>query len=110
VKRVVIDAVSDLEQGAGDHLRFRDFLYSLTQMFAVRNVTSMLLVEATGLFQQQGISGHTVSYMSDNIILLEMLLGEDLSRTIRIIKSRGSKHDGKRHPLRITQSAVEVGG
>lgn len=110
VKRVVIDAVSDLEQGAGDHVRFREFLYSLTQMFSVRNVTSMLLVESTGLFQQQGISGHAVSYMSDNIILLEMLLGEDLSRTIRIIKSRGSKHDGRRHPLRITQSAVEVAG
>jgi circadian clock protein KaiC len=110
VKRIVIDAVSDLEQGAGDHLRFRDFLYSLTQMFSVRNVTSMLLVESTGLFQGQGISGYEVSYMSDNIILLEMLLGDDLSRTIRIVKSRGSKHDGKRHPLRITQSAVEVGG
>lgn len=109
VKRVVIDAVSDLEKGAPDPLRYRDFLYSLTQMFAARNVTSMLLVESAGLFPAHGISGYEVSYMSENILLLEMLLGEDLTRTIRIIKSRGSQHDGRRHPLRITQNAMEVG-
>jgi circadian clock protein KaiC len=108
VKRVVIDAVSDLEKAATDPLRYRDFLYSLTQMFAARNVTSMLLVETAGLFPGHGITGYEVSYMSDNIILLEMLLGDELTRTIRIIKSRGSQHDGARHALRITQSAIQV--
>ena len=109
VKRVVIDAVSDLEKGAANPIRYRDLLYSLTQMFAARNVTSMLLVETAGLFPGQGISGYEVSYMSDNIVVLEMVLGEDLTRTIRIVKSRGSQHDGNRHPLRITASAMEVG-
>jgi len=41
--------------------------------------------------------------------VLEMLLGDDLTRTIRILESRGSQHDGRRHPLRITQSGVTVG-
>lgn len=108
VKRVVIDAVSDLEKAAIDQVRYRDFLYSLTQMFAARNVTSMLLVESAGPFPGHGITRHEVSYMSDNIISLEMLLGDELTRTIRIIKSRGSQHDGKRHALRITQSAIKV--
>jgi circadian clock protein KaiC len=108
VKRVVIDAVSDLEKGAPDALRYRDFLYSLTQMFAARNVTSMLLVETAGPFPGHGITGYEVSYMSDNILLLEMLLGDELTRTIRILKSRGSAHDGRRHPLRITQGGVAV--
>ena len=108
VKRVVIDAVTDLEKGASDPARYREYLYSLTQMFAARNVTSMLLVETAGLFPGHGITGYEVSYMSDNIIVLEMLLGDDLTRTIRIIKSRGSGHDGRRHPLRITQSGIAV--
>jgi circadian clock protein KaiC len=108
VKRVVIDAVSDLEKGASDPARYREYLYSLTQMFAARNVTSMLLVETAGLFPGHGITGYEVSYMSDNILVLEMLLEEDLTRTIRIIKSRGSAHDGRRHPLRITQSGIAV--
>jgi circadian clock protein KaiC len=108
VRRIVIDAVSDMEKSAQDPLRYRDFLYALTQMLAVRNVTSMLLVEASGVLPGHGITGYDVSYMSDNILLLEMLLGEDLTRTIRIIKSRGSRHDGRLHALRIAEDGVEV--
>ena len=108
VKRVVIDAVTDMEKGAADPHRYRDFLYSLTQVFASRGVTSMLLVETTGVFPAHGLTGYEVSYMSDNILLLEMLLGDDLTRTIRVLKSRGSQHDGRRHPLRITSSGIAV--
>jgi len=71
-------------------------------------VTSMLLVETAGPFPGAGITGYDVSYMSDNILLLEMLLGDDLTRTIRILKSRGSESDGRRHPLRITGSGIAV--
>jgi circadian clock protein KaiC len=108
VKRVVIDAVSDLEKASADPLRYRDLLYSLTQMFAAHNVTSMILVETLGPNTGHGITGYEVSYMSDNILSLEVLLGEDLTRTIRILKSRGSEHDGRRHRLRITRSGVAV--
>lgn len=108
VRRVVIDAVSDLEKSAQDVVRYRDFLYSLTQMLAVKNVTSMLLVETPGLLPGHGITGYEVSYMSDNILVLEMVLGEDLTRTIRIIKSRSSRHDGRRHALKFAEDGVEV--
>jgi circadian clock protein KaiC len=108
VKRVVVDAVSDMEKSASDPTRYREYLYSLTQMFAARNVTSMLLVETADLFPAGGITGYEASYMSDNILLLEMLLRDDLTRTVRIIKSRGSEHDGRRHPLRITQAGIAV--
>jgi circadian clock protein KaiC len=108
VKRVVIDSVTDLEKGSADPLRYRDLLYSLTQLFAAQNVTSMLLVETVNLSPGHVITTSEVSYMSDNILLLEVLLGEDLTRTIRILKSRGSEHDGHRHRLRITRSGVAV--
>ena len=108
VKRVVIDAVSDLQKGASDPLRYRDFLYSLAQMFAARNVTSMLLIETAGVFPGHGLTGYEVSFISDNILLLEMLLEDKLTRTIRVLKSRGSEHDGRRHALSITQSGVAV--
>jgi circadian clock protein KaiC len=109
VKRVVIDSVSDLQKGATDTQRYREFLYSLTQMFAVRNVTSMLLAEAVGGSPSHGLVGYEVSYMSDNILLLEMLLADDLVRTVRVLKSRASAHDGRRHPLHITSSGIIVG-
>jgi KaiC/GvpD/RAD55 family RecA-like ATPase len=54
------------------------------------------------------LTGYEVSFMSDNILLLEMLLEDKLTRTIRVLKSRGSEHDGRRHALSITQSGVAV--
>jgi circadian clock protein KaiC len=109
IRRVVVDSVSDLQKGATDVQRYREFLYSLTQMFAVRQVTSMLLAEALEGSSNRGITGYEVSYMSDNIVLLEMLLGDDLLRTVRILKSRASEHDGRRHALHITSSGITVG-
>lgn len=47
--------------------------------------------------------------MSDNLIPLEMRLEDDLSRTIRVVKSRGSRHDARRRPLHITGSGISVG-
>jgi hypothetical protein len=52
--------------------------------------------------------GEQVSYLSDNIVALGMDLGEDLVRWIRILKSRGSAHDGLRHPLRIGSQGLTV--
>lgn len=39
VRRVVIDALGDLERHSMDRQRFADFIYALTQWFAVENVT-----------------------------------------------------------------------
>lgn len=109
LRRVVIDSVSDLQKGATDIQRYREFLYSLTQMFAVHQVTSMLLSAALASPSSRGITGHDISYMSDNIVLLEMLLGDDLIRTIRVLKSRASDHDGRRRALHITSNGITVG-
>lgn len=109
IRRVVIDSVSDLRKGATDVQRYREFLYSLTQVFAVRQVTSVLLSATWEGSSGRGSSGEEVSYVSDNIVLLEMLLEDDLTRTIRVIKSRASEHDGRRRALRITSSGITVG-
>jgi KaiC/GvpD/RAD55 family RecA-like ATPase len=62
--------------------------------------------------QESGAEQHVdlpeVSYFGDNIVLLEMKLGDDLERTIRIVKSRGSAHDGRRHPLVIRRGGIVV--
>jgi hypothetical protein len=46
----------------------------------------------------------TIEDMSDDILVLETLPGDDLTRAIRIIESRDS-----RPALRVTQGAIEVG-
>src|SRR6185295_4102109 len=109
IKRVVIDALGDLERCSIDRKRFSDFIYALTQWFAVQNVTCMMNYELTNLFEVTGISDQEVSNMSDNIILLRFREGVTMERTLRVIKTRGSAHDNREHSLEITGKGVVIG-
>lgn len=106
VRRVAIDGVGDLAIAAADPLRIRDYLFALTQQLTTRGITSMFTI-------QQGrevpfVDTPEISYLGDSVLLLEMLLGDELTRTIRVLKSRGSRHDGRRHPLSIQPGGIVV--
>lgn len=110
IRRVVIDALGDLENASRDAQRFRDYIYAMTQHFAARNITSMLLMEGSPGFNATGMETvRDVSPMSDNVVLLEMRLEGDLERYVRVIKSRGSAHSTAPRPLRITSEGILVG-
>jgi circadian clock protein KaiC len=109
VRRVVVDALGDLAKAAADPRRFSDYVYALCQELNRRGITSMLVVETAGAMTSSFvISGKDVSEMSDNTLLLGMELGPELERTIRIVKTRGSAHDGARHVLRISREGIVV--
>ena len=108
VRRVVIDALGDLERSSVDRQRFADFIYALTQWFAAENVTCLMMYELTNLFEVHGISDQEISNMADNVILLRFTPGPEMQRTLRIIKTRGSAHDNREHELQITNKGVVV--
>ena len=108
VKRVVIDALGDLERGGLEAERFTDYIYSLTQWFARENVTCLLTYELNNLFNVVGISQNDVSNLSDNIVLLRFKEGYEMGRTLRILKTRGSAHDNREHEVEITKKGVRV--
>jgi len=109
VRRVVVDALGDLAKAAADPRRFSDYVYALAQELNRRGITSMMVVETAGATTNNFvISGKDVSEMSDNTVLLGMDLGPELERTVRIIKTRGSAHDGSRHVLRISRGGIVV--
>lgn len=108
IKRVVIDALGDLERCSIDRQRFSDFIYALTQWFAVENITCMMTYEMTSLFEVHSISDQEISNMSDNIVLLRFREGPEMERTLRIIKTRGSAHDNREHQLVITSKGVVI--
>jgi circadian clock protein KaiC len=108
VSRVVIDALGDLERRSIDRQRFADFIYALTQWFAVENVTCMMTTEVRELFEIQHISDQEVSNMSDNLVLLGYTTGAEMKRTIRIIKTRGSSHDNRQYEVEISDKGVVV--
>lgn len=108
VKRIVIDALGDLERGSIDKDRFADFIYSLAQWFARENVTCLLTYELNDLFRVVGISQNDVSNLSDNIVLLRFSEAFEMQRTMRILKTRGSAHDNREHEVEITNKGVRV--
>ena len=108
VKRVVIDALGDLERISVDRQRFSNVIYALTQWFAVENITCFMTYELTDLFEVHGISDQQVSNMSDNLLLLRFQPGAELKRTLRIIKTRGSAHDSHEHQIHITNEGLVI--
>jgi circadian clock protein KaiC len=110
VKRIVVDAVGDLVTAARDAQRLHDYLYALSQHFAVHNATAMLMFETA----RPGITGgYTIdapfSHLSDNILLLEVGIEQDRTRRrLRVIKTRGSAHDQRVREVEITRSGVEI--
>lgn len=107
VKRVAIDALGDLERSSIDRQRFADFIYALTQWFAVENVTCLMNTE-TELFGAASVTENQISNMSDNLVLLGLTGDEQLRRQIRIIKTRGSAHDHRAHELEIGSNGAVV--
>ena len=114
IRRVVLDAIGDLSLASVDVHRTHDYLYALVQRFAVAGITALLLLED---FTQGPMAGGApvpsefgrLSYMCDNLLLLEVHRGERLSRRLSIYKTRGSVHDEGVHPITITARGVRVG-
>jgi hypothetical protein len=68
----------------------------------------MFTLETPDRHESGGGSAREISPMSDNLLLLGMQLDGELRRTIRVLKSRGSAHDGARRQLRISPSGLVV--
>jgi circadian clock protein KaiC len=113
VCRVVIDALGDLERAAGDPVRFSDYIYALSQHLAAQRVSSMLLLETdslTSVVPELRPGLQKAIFTADNLLTLSIDLNGDLTRSVRILKTRGSAHDGSKRVLRITPSGLEIAG
>lgn len=108
VRRVVIDSISDIEINARDPVRSRDYLYAITQRFALGNVTSMYTLAGNSTLNLGRPGLQEVLNLSDNILSIDLELGVELQRSIRIVKTRGSAHDGHVHRLVIGAQGIFV--
>jgi len=110
----VCDACSSIRSAIsssppGDWRRFADYIYALTQHFMRHGVTAFLTLEGNLTRDQEVLTRRPISQTSDNTLLLAMeLADEELVRTLRVIKARGSTHEGRRRPLRITAQGATV--
>ena len=110
IKRVVFDALGDLKRRSFDPDRFADYIYALTQWFALNDVTCLMTYELRELFEFHSVTSEDVSTMADNVILMRFSPDQEMVRTVRIIKTRGSGHDQREHVLQISNQGVAITG
>jgi circadian clock protein KaiC len=112
IRRVVIDAIGDLAMAAADPQRIHNFLYALVQRFTVLGITVLFLMEDVVHGPMESPAGPAdfarLSYMCDNLILLEIERGDRLRRRISVYKTRGSGHDEAARDMTIDASGVHV--
>jgi circadian clock protein KaiC len=107
--RLLIDGLTDLEIAAGDPTRHREYTYSLVQRCSRQGITLMMTSELPELYGVSSLSGAGVSHMSDNVIVLQYLPGEDgarLRRGMTVLKSRASRHRPQTHEFEITPNGI----
>jgi circadian clock protein KaiC len=110
IRRVVIDAIGDLATASSDPQRLHEYLYALMQHFTVRGVTSIFVMETAGVIEGANpFEGSRLSYLSDALVLLEVTSRKPITRTIRVVKARGSAHDQQPHDFEISATGIQLG-
>jgi circadian clock protein KaiC len=108
--RVLIDSLSDLHYAATDPVRFREFIYSLTQRLSRAGISPIMTSEVPDLFRVGRLAEYGISHLSDNVILLQYLrLDSRLLRTVTVVKSRASAHDPEIREFGITSDGIVLG-
>jgi circadian clock protein KaiC len=109
-KRVLIDSLSDLHYAASDPIRFREFIYSLTQRLSRAGISPIMTSEVPDLFHVGRLAEYGISHLSDNVVLLQYQRAESrLLRTVTVVKSRASAHDPEIREFEITSGGIVLG-
>lgn len=92
-RRVVIDSITTFEVGMADKYKYTDYLWGMADFFRQQGITTIMLNETPGLFNSDLVTKHAISYVADNIIILEYLKENyTIRRLIGVLKMRGSGH------------------
>ena len=109
-RRVVVDSLPDLQAVADDRVRFREWVFSLTQRLSRLGVSLMMIVEVPELFQLPRISERGISHLADNVILLQYVQdGSELVRGLTVLKTRAMFHRPVVHRYDITDTGFVLG-
>ena len=104
---VVLDSISSIEHSSSEK-GFRQFMVGLASLLREHGRSALLTQTVVG-----GESpGHTAPYLStlaDTILILDYSIDKyDLSRTMRVLKMRGSSHVTHPYRLQIGQGGLQV--
>jgi circadian clock protein KaiC len=110
-QRAVLDSVSSAALGVPSERRFKEMIYALTKHFRAAGVTSVLTMEVAQTLGASQLTGHGVSSIADNVVLLRFVeIEARLERAISVLKARGVQHETELRRFRIEASGLVVTG
>ncbi len=108
-KRVMIDSLTDIRLAAGEEIRYREFMYSLTQRCARQHVSLFMTSETPDLFTIDRLAELGMSHMSDNLIVLEYVRNHaTIDRTLAVLKTRAASHEPDIRQFTITREGIQL--
>ena len=110
-RRVVLDGLTGLSLGVPSERRFKQLVYALSRHFRELGVTLAMTMEVPEILGGGQLTGHGVSSIVDNVILLRFLEVEgQLERAISILKARTIAHSTELRAFSIIDRGASVGG
>ena len=108
-RRVVLDSLTSLALGAISERRYRELVYALAKHLRAAGVTPLMTLEIAELLGTGQLSGHGVSFASDNVVQLRYVeLAGRLDRAVSVIKARGVDVDTEVRGMTIGPQGVLV--
>jgi circadian clock protein KaiC len=105
---LVIDAISANKRIAGEDAAF-DFLIRVAGHCKKRGITVMLLNQSMSFSEHHEISGIGLSSVIDTIITLQhKAAGDEMRRSLLVMKSRGTQHSNKHHHFCLTGRGIQI--
>jgi circadian clock protein KaiC len=109
-KRVLIDSLADLFFTIGDPIRFREWMYSLTQRLGRGGVSLFMTLEVPDLFDVTRISEQGMSHLSDNVLLLQYVRTDSrITRALTVLKTRATRHEPEVRAYEISKEGIVLG-
>jgi len=109
-RRVVLDSFSTMQESVPSRRRFRELAYAIAKHMRDADVTLFATVELAEILGGAQLTGHAVSAIADNVILLRYVeFGGELRKAISVLKARGVAHKTDPHSFRVTENGPGVG-
>ena len=110
-RRVVLDGLTALSLGVPSVRRFKQLVYAVSRHFREAGITLAMTMEVPETIGGSQLTGHGVSSIADNVILMRYLEVEGhLERAISILKARAISHSTELRSFAITDEGASVGG
>src|SRR4030095_13798209 len=109
-RRVVLDSLTGMALGVASPRRFRELVYALTKHARAARVTLVMSMEVAELLRTAQLTGHGVSSIADNLIVLRYVeMQGQLGRAVLILKARGVGHATELRRFVIDDHGAHVG-